>query len=463
MPHEADTQGLLPGTKIGHYKIVRMIGSGGMGSVYEAEHIELKKRVAIKTLKAEFAKNGEIMERFLQEGVAASKIRHPHAVEVFDVGRHGNLPFLVMEYLEGESLADVITRERRLSVGRTLNVMIPVLAAVNAAHNEDIVHRDLKPENIFLATTRDGVVVPKVVDFGISKINIAGRAARLTVTDNVFGTPEYMSPEQISNPRDVDTRSDQFALGVLLFECVTGVLPFESESMYGLMKEIVEGTPRSLRDMSVLVPIEFVGVVERAMQRAPGDRFPSVAHMARELLPLAPRRTRAAWTPVFDPASAGHHPSEMPTPLVPPVVIEAAIKSVPERVANPVPPTRSSRPSSPAQSRRAKQGFVAAMVAAAAAGVFAAPWRGAPEQPASSARTAHIADARMAPSGDSALMRPEMRSDASVPMGDTRNEPEAVAPSAPAGAAPEAVARRPRHHARPTPEAPQGAIVAHQK
>jgi hypothetical protein len=156
----------------------------------------------------------------------------------------------------------------------------------------------------------------------------------------------------------------------------------------------------------------------------------------------------------------------MPTPLVPFEAIQAAIKSAPERVANPVPPTRSSHPSSPAQSRRARQGFVAAMVAAAAAGVFAAQWRSAPDPQSSGARTAHIADARMAPSGDSALMRPELRSDAAAPMGDTRAEPEAVAPaapSAPAGAAPEALARRPRHHARPAPEAPPGTVVAHQK
>jgi eukaryotic-like serine/threonine-protein kinase len=438
---DLETLGLLPGTKIGHFKIVRMIGTGGMGSVYEAEHVDLKKRVAIKTLKPEFAKNPEIKERFLREGIAASKIRHPHAVDVFDVGRHGNLAYLVMEYLEGESLADMIGREGRLSVGRTLQVMIPVMAAVNAAHNEEIVHRDLKPENIFLSTTRDGVVVPKVVDFGISKLNIQGRATRLTVTDNVFGTPEYMSPEQIANPREVDARADQFALGVILFECVTGILPFESESMYGLMKEIVEGTPRSLRSVSVLVPIEFVGVVDRALQRDPADRFPSVAHMARELLPLAPRRTRSAWMPVFEPR-AGQHPSEMPTPLVPPAMIEAALAATPERPATPnVPATRSSRPSAVIQQPYSKRSFAASILVAAVAGVLAAQWRAPSHNTAPSSSPA----ARVLAPSSAVYAAPEMRGDASVgAIPDTRFEP-----AAPAHPAAEAVAPHPRHHGHP--------------
>ncbi len=439
---DLETLGLLPGTKIGHFKIVRMIGTGGMGAVYEAEHVELKKRVAIKTLKPEFAKNAEIKERFLREGIAASKIRHPHAVDVFDVGRHGNLAYLVMEYLEGESLADMIGRERRLSVGRTLEVMIPVLAAVNAAHNEDIVHRDLKPENIFLSTTRDGVVVPKVVDFGISKLNIQGRTARLTATDNVFGTPEYMSPEQIANPREVDARADQFALGVILFECVTGILPFESESMYGLMKEIVEGTPRSLRSVSVLVPIEFVGVVDRALQREAVDRFPTVAHMARELLPLAPRRTRAAWMPVFEPR-AGQHPSEMPTPLVPPALIEAALAAIPERVASNVPATRSSRPSAVKLSQRSKRSFVASLIVAAAAGMLAAQWRSSP----SGAPLLVVPVARVVVPSSAAFMGPELRVDASVELiPDTRIAP--VEPTAQRPAA-DAVPRVLRRHSHP--------------
>ncbi len=438
---DVEMLGLPPGTKIGHFTIVRMIGTGGMGAVYEAEHVDLKKRVAIKTLKPEFSKNAEIKERFLREGIAASKIRHPHAVDVFDVGRHGNIAYLVMEYLEGESLADMIARERRLSVGRTLEVMIPVLAAVNAAHNEDIVHRDLKPENIFLSTTRDGVVVPKVVDFGISKLNIAGRAARLTATDNVFGTPEYMSPEQIANPRDVDSRADQFALGVILFECVTGILPFESDSMYGLMKEIVEGTPRSLRSVPVLVPIEFVGVVDRALQREAIDRFPSVAHMARELLPLAPRRTRAAWMPVFEPR-AGQHPSEMPTPLVPPAMIAAALTAIPEtRVVSNVPTTRSSRPSAVISHSHTKRSFAISVVVAAVAGVVAAQWR-TPSH-GSGATNMVITHATM----PIATVNFESRSDASVGhIPDTRVEP--VTPAGP-GVAPAAPTRR--HRSVPAP------------
>ncbi len=416
---DLDQLGLPPGTKIGHFKIVRMVGVGGMGAVYEAEHIDLRKRVAIKTLKPEYAKNSEIKERFLREGIAASKIRHPHAVDVFDVGRHGNIAYLVMEYLDGESLADVITRERRLSVGRTLDVMIPVMAAVNAAHHEDIVHRDLKPENIFLATTRDGVVVPKVVDFGISKLNIQGARPRLTATDNVFGTPEYMSPEQIENPRDVDARADQFALGVILFECVTGALPFESDSMYGLMKEVVEGRARSLRTMNVLVPMEFIGAVDRALQRRPDDRFPSVAHLARELLPLAPRRTRTAWMPVFEP-SAGAHPSELPTPLVPPAMIDAVLADVPDATPGPLPVVRVQHPSTVDHRARSKRSFIASVLVASAAGMLVAHWRSLSVRPAP---LPSMPPAMALPQADGThFLPPEHRAAAGVTVPDLRFE-----------------------------------------
>src|SRR5262252_4179961 len=159
----------LAGSVVGRYLLVRLVGEGGMGAVYEATHQELGKRVAIKTLHQRHAASPERRSRFLREGRAASRIRHPNVADVYDVGIEGAHPYLVMEFLEGEELARLIAREAPLSVQRTADLLVPVVGAVAAAHDLGVVHRDLKPANIFLSAER-GAVRPKVVDFGISKV-----------------------------------------------------------------------------------------------------------------------------------------------------------------------------------------------------------------------------------------------------------------------------------------------------
>jgi eukaryotic-like serine/threonine-protein kinase len=274
---------LTPGTIVGRYRIVRPLGEGGMGVVYEAEHTGLKKRVAIKTLHSTMASDPSIRARFLREGEAASKIRHPNVVDISDIIDDGAFPYLVMELLEGESLEALIDRDGPLPLHRIADLLLPIFSAVNAAHEEGVVHRDLKPANIFLCRQRDGSLVSKVLDFGISKLADYSDTKGLTGTDSILGTPEYMSPEQVRGSRDVTSASDQYALGVILYECATGRLPFTSESMYELMVAVVNNPPDGPRSLRPDLPEHFDAMVLRALAKKPEERFSSVNRLAREL------------------------------------------------------------------------------------------------------------------------------------------------------------------------------------
>ncbi len=290
--------GFGAGSVLGPYLLVRQIGQGGMGEVYEGMHRSLEKRVAIKVLHMRFGDDPVARERFHREGRAAARVRHPHAVEVFDCGIERGIAWLAMEYLEGETLLDAIDREGVLATTRLVDLMLPVVAAVNAAHQQGIVHRDLKPGNIFLAQALHGIVQPKVLDFGVARVMDDDMG--ITCSTTLLGTPYYMSPEQTKNGRNATVHSDQYSLGVMLYECATGTVPFEYERLFDLMEAIVRAPVTAPRTVRPDLSPEFEAVILRAMHRSPSRRFPSVRALGEALLPFASPALRALWEPVFD-------------------------------------------------------------------------------------------------------------------------------------------------------------------
>jgi serine/threonine-protein kinase len=292
---------LAPGTTFGRYVIQRQLGAGGMGAVFEAVHVDLKKHVAIKVMLPEAAQNPMARARFLREGEAVAKLRHPNVVDIADVGVIGDTPYLVMEFLDGEDLGHLLDRVRALPLPALIDLMLPVLDAVSAAHEAGIVHRDLKPENIFLARTRHSAQEPKVLDFGISKLGEMGTAGNLTATNTMMGTTVYMSPEQAQNSKDVDGRADQYSLGAILYEASVGAHPFaevaQRDSLFELLTAIVGGRFAPPRVHRPDLPEAFERVVLRAMAPRREDRFRDVGDLARALLPYASAAGRATWEP----------------------------------------------------------------------------------------------------------------------------------------------------------------------
>ena len=294
-----DSDTLRPGTTLGRYEVRRLLGRGGMGCVYEAIHRDLKKRVAIKTLLPALASSSDAKQRFLREGEAASRIRHPHVVDVTDLGSEGSVIYLVMEYLEGEDLARSLARQGFLSPLEAADIMLPVAAAIATAHEQGVIHRDLKPENIFLARTAYGAIQPKVLDFGISKVLGDSRARALTGTAATMGTMHYLPPEQLRAAREADARSDQYGLGVIAYECVTGQRAFEEESFYILIKKIAEGEYVRPSVQRPGLPERMEAIIMRAMSLDPLARFDSVKQFGAALLEFAGETTRILWEPFF--------------------------------------------------------------------------------------------------------------------------------------------------------------------
>jgi serine/threonine-protein kinase len=281
------------GDQLGQYVVRREIGAGAMATVYEAEHVVLGKRVALKRMHPQLAVDATAAERFLREGKAATQIRSPHVVEVFDVGSHGGVPYLIMELLEGRDLAVHLRETRRLPLRELADWMVPIAFAVHAAHEAGVIHRDLKPSNLFLAR-RGGVVTPMVVDFGISRIGTE-LERDLTRSNVLLGTVAYMSPEQTRGGKNGTPLSDQYALGVVLYECVTGFKPFQGSTPYALMHAIVSSTPRAPSAIVPGLPPAFDRVVSRAMHKDPRQRFSSVRALGIALLPWASETTRVAY------------------------------------------------------------------------------------------------------------------------------------------------------------------------
>ena len=281
------------GARFGRYEIVRLLGSGGFGHVYEATHRELGKRVALKVLRREFALHPTVRARFAREGQAASRLRHPNVVDVTDVGAFDGQPYLVMELLEGETLRARIARDGAMAPDRVVDLMLPVLDAIAEAHDRGLVHRDLKPENIFLSRSGARPEIPKVLDFGVVKLDEDRGAAMLTGSGILLGTPSYMSPEQAQDVRELDGQSDQFSLGAIVYECLDGRRAFEADGVLTTLQRVANDPPPPLR---ASLPEGLRAAVERAMQKRPSERFPSVRAFAAALLPYASEPVRAQWS-----------------------------------------------------------------------------------------------------------------------------------------------------------------------
>ena len=291
----------LPTSTLGQYRVRGRIGSGGMGDVYDAVHTTLDKRVAIKTLRRRYLEDEVVVARFLREGQLASRMRHPHIVDVTDVGVIDGLPCLVMEHLEGETLGQMIRRDGAMKPSALVDFLLPIIAAVDFAHDHGVLHRDLKPSNIFLARSWNGEVHPKVLDFGISKLVHESTEAALTTDSSFVGTPHYASPESVRAERAADRRSDQYSMGVILYEGSTGVRPFadKGSSFVTMAMAICAGDYRTPRTHKPELPEAFERVIQRAMSIDADDRFAGMRELGTALLPFASERARVIWAPSF--------------------------------------------------------------------------------------------------------------------------------------------------------------------
>ena len=279
----------------GKYRLVRLIGEGGMGSVFEATHEYLGSRVALKFLNPDLAQRPGLVVRFLQEARVSASIRSPHVVLVSDVDQtSGGLPYLVMELLEGESLQAVITRSVHLPLGTALDYAVQILNGLEAAHAHNVVHRDLKPDNVFIVNTQQGSLI-KLLDFGIAKLRTSEEFQRgLTRPGVLMGTPEYMAPEQAMSAGSVDHRADLYSVGVILFELIAGQRPLDVDDPRVMAARIISGKlPKLIERVPNVHPV-LSDVVARALAGHPDQRFASAGDMRGALLPFFTASANAA-------------------------------------------------------------------------------------------------------------------------------------------------------------------------
>jgi serine/threonine-protein kinase len=371
--------GTSPGDVLaGKYRIDRVLGLGGMGVVVAAHHLELDEKVAIKFLLPEMLANEEAVSRFAREARAAVKIKNEHVARVLDVGRldEAGAPYIVMEFLEGRDLRTWLLEDGALAVEQAVEFVLHACEAIAEAHGLHIVHRDLKPANLFVVQRADGVLSVKVLDFGISKMSDpAGQLADLSVTKtaSIVGSPLYMSPEQLQSSRAVDSRTDIWALGIILYELVAGRAPFMGETLPDVCVKIATQPPPPLRSLRPGIPVEIERIIFRCLEKDRNKRYATVAELASALVDYAPKRARssaerilrtvqnaalsasvipvpttftpfgastitrtwASWAAAIGPAARRHHRGALTVSLVVLLVVAAAFALVISRRAEP--------------------------------------------------------------------------------------------------------------------------------
>jgi eukaryotic-like serine/threonine-protein kinase len=294
----------------GKYRLERPLAKGGMGSVWIGRHLLLDVAVAVKFMDPAFAEHGELRARFDREAKASAQMKSPHVVQVHDYGFDADTAFLVMELLEGEDLATRLARVGRLPLPAASAILTQACKGLRRAHELGIVHRDLKPGNIFLARHDDEEIV-KVLDFGIAKVIGPAASGSATATGSLIGSPLYMSPEQIRRSKEVDFRSDLWALGVILYECITGCVPFNGQEVGDILVAICTDPVRPPSRLAPFLPPEVDRFFERALARDPAGRFQSAREMAEAFAALAGVRASGAdWSGhrVSDPPAVGSVP-----------------------------------------------------------------------------------------------------------------------------------------------------------
>ncbi len=271
----------------GKYRLEQVAGEGGMGIVYAAEHLVLRQRVAVKVLLPDAATSELVVERFAREAQAAARITSEHVARVMDAGSTATgAPFLVMEYLEGCDLEELLTVEGPLPLAEVVDYLLQALEALAHAHSVGLVHRDIKPANLFLACRPDGGNVIKMLDFGISKAMRSRPEEKKLTGQAVLGSPVYMSPEQLRNAKDIDARADIWSIGIVAYELLCGKPPFDGDGVGEIFAAILEKDPLPIHSVNWRLPPEFSDIITKCLQRKPEDRWTDTAELARALKPF---------------------------------------------------------------------------------------------------------------------------------------------------------------------------------
>jgi serine/threonine-protein kinase len=294
-----DAAASFVGRSVDKYRVVRVLGKGGMGCVYEAVNTAIQKRVAMKVIDQQLAQNDEANARFQREALAASAVESPHIVQIFDAGATDDgVPYIVMEMLHGRDLGKHLSDRRPLGVGEAVHFTIQILKGLHHAHTAGIVHRDLKPDNVFLVEREDEPPTIKLLDFGVSKIARSNGSGvpleTLTRQGTVVGTPFYMSPEQAQAFPDVDGRTDIYSVGAILYECLAGQPPHIGKSYEQVIVHICMHDARDVREHNREVPDGIAAVIAKALRRERAERYPTARAMLEALVQSAPESLKAA-------------------------------------------------------------------------------------------------------------------------------------------------------------------------
>jgi eukaryotic-like serine/threonine-protein kinase len=296
-------ESLSDAERIGAYEIVRLLAHGEVASVYACQHATLDRLAAVKVLHPHLARDKETAARFVREGRALSRIVHPNVVEVFDVGEREGVPYLVMSLVDGDDLEEHIRLNRPMPIVDVVETILPVVGAVAAAYDAGVVQRELKPKSVRLSPDHRGALVPKVLDFGISKLTGDERGQKYTMAGDMLEMLGYMSPEQLRANRQPNLRGDVYSLGVLLYQCATGRRPFVGGTIHELTRCVLNEDPAPPSHVRRDILPAFDAVVLRAMHREPSERYVSARELGRALAPFA--SDPSLWVAEFAPRS-GH-------------------------------------------------------------------------------------------------------------------------------------------------------------